>query len=250
MCWYDKLLGMVGSFIQIGNLKIFGQKSENVSVSQIESIQSDISTQMHLLRHYNHLENTYLDSLVGKSYNYFNSKTKKFEETIVNHEDLLTLMKSKGSKFYDSIGVVSNPIKVVQSVKDNSVKLVENNTLVWIKKKNQLICMFTIYFDQIIGECGLAKLSDLSGNVQATMKVEQRGASHTVDYKINTVISPMILTNCLVVQLKKLDNSVSVDTAFPGILSPDDPDISTQSKEEYEFNKSFWENHVFLVSKP
>jgi len=155
-------------------------------------------------------------------------------------------MKTKGSKFFTSEPETADPTKLIQTIKIRATEYAKNNELTWIKKNDQLLCLFTISFDRLIGECGLAKLSELPLSVQNTLREEKRGSSLTDNYEIKVVTSPMIPTNCLEIQLKKTENKVIIDTAFPGILSVDFPDNKTQSKDEYEFNKWFWDNHVFL----
>ena len=57
----------------------------------------------------------------------------------------------------------------------------------------------------------------------------------------------MVPTNHVIVELFfTYDQNVEIGTAYPGIMAPDQPDKSGQSKEEYEYNCQFWEEHVFL----
>jgi len=56
---------MLDSFIEIDNIKIFGQLDSKVSVKDIDMIQPDVSSQMHIVRHYNSLRDDYLKPIIG-----------------------------------------------------------------------------------------------------------------------------------------------------------------------------------------
>jgi hypothetical protein len=73
-----------------------------------------------------------------------------------------------------------------------------------------------------------------------------RGDSPTDKYKIKVIRSAPIPTNSLCVQLKKYGGQVYIDTAYPGIFGVDIPNGDNQTKEEFEYNKLFWESNVFL----
>ncbi len=220
---------MTTPFIQIENIRVFGKKGAQLTSKQIESIQPTLSTQLHMVRHFKSLPEEYLKTLK------------------LNDEESQRLLKTKGSNFYSDLEFVSNPLAVIASVKQHTLEMANNGELFWIEKKSRKFCLFSIDYDQQVGDCGLVKISELTQELQKKIKVEKRGDAQGDNYEIKTLKHAMVPTNHVIVELFfTYDQNVEIGTAYPGIMAPDQPDKSGQSKEEYEYNCQFWEEHVFI----
>lgn len=216
-------------YIEIENMRVYGKKGSQLSQKQIESIQPTHSTQLHMVRHFKTLPEDYLNSLN------------------LDDEEAKRLLKTKGSNFYSDLEIVSNPLAVIASVKQHALEMAKKGELFWIEKKSRKFCLFSIDYDKPVGDCGLVRISELSKELQKNIKVTKRGDAHGDNYEIKTLKHSMVPTNHVIVELFfTYDQNVEIGTAYPGIMAPDQPDKSEQSKEEYEYNCKFWEEHVFL----
>ena len=84
---------------------------------------------MHILRHFTHVPKRYADSLLGKSYEYYDRRKKRFVKSVVTERIITTALgplKDK-SKFFPNVRGFETPLKVIQWMR----REVASRTLRW-----------------------------------------------------------------------------------------------------------------------
>lgn len=109
--------------------------------------------------------------------------------------------------------------------------------------------MFSFHYQKMVGKEDLILISSLSKTEKNKIKkVPQGDHSGENSLYINTIKGlDKPETNIISVQILAIKYlPFYFITSYPSGLGPDFPDAN-QPKEEYKYNKQYWDNHVFVV---
>jgi hypothetical protein len=225
-----------------------GKMLQKVTASEIDLLVRDSATEFHLVRHFKHLSNRYINSLLGKNYRYFDENEKKYVGGIITREKIQASLEMKGSKFLEGIAKVKTPKLLIELLKKKGRKLATRGELNWFDTSEGLKAHFSTKFTYFIGINAVVKISELPDEQRNNLIQEHRdifekddhqvyivqGAYTNLTDEITTIIGwphewerPMILT------------------AFPGEYAPPLPN-NRQSVAENEISRAFWSEHAFI----
>ncbi len=232
----------------VENISAFGRSQFPATEADIARVVANPSNEYHILRHYPRLPKEYSDTLVGKSYEYFDYAKKAYLASIVSEEDITTAYQTKGSKFFVNVPGIENPKKLIELIREEFRKRIANGNVFWIQKEMFQLVVFTIDYHHDVGNRDLIPIDSLSSEEQVRVMTVPRG-SHSGEKSIMIKTIANIAkrpTKRISVEINVLPNKLHAYlTAYPGEPSPGFPN-SNQSPEEYEYSKNFWDNHVFI----
>jgi len=180
--------------------------------------------QIHVLRHFKSVDEGYLHTisvLSGKTVDVIKS-----------------IFETPGSKFNENL--VSNPNKLLNFIAEYE----KNPDSRILKEGNVLMVFFSVSaFPQGIGTDNILALNELT--------TEENGKIYTVTrdgFKIKCLKRPEKKNTWQInIIFRTGSEKQIIRTIFPGRYSPPFPNLSYQSKQEFERNRIFWENNVFLI---
>jgi len=233
---------------QVGAIYIFGKSSVPFTESDIDLIVSDPTTEFHILRHYTNLPDDYKKTLIGQKYSYYDPEKQGFVESTISLEDVEAGLKTKGSKFFDNIPGIETPKAVLIQIKNQLKKSLLDSVLIWIDRGKYQTVAFTFNYDAEVGYLGLIHRNELTEEERGLIKRVPRGNSGGDAQIFIQILSGITKkpTKSIAVELTRVSGRPYLSvTAYPGVLTPDFPSPS-QSEEEQEYCKEFWDNHVFI----
>jgi len=191
----------------------------------MELLKADATNQYHLLRHYVSCSKEYLQTLIGKKYQYYDYQSGQFVASIITQKDLEVAFRTRGSKFFTDVPGIENPKALIEVIKVQIKKLK-------LSKPGAFIFEYPV----AVGEANLVTIETLGEKQkQQIVKVprsNQGGDSQVIIQTISGIVKKP--TKKIVVELTIVDKHLNV-TAYPGEeLSPDFSD------------QKFWDSHVFV----
>lgn len=180
--------------------------------------------QFHLLRHFVHTDEHYLDEFMKKS--------------VHSPEEIKQQFAMPGSKFHPEFA--RNPVALWKIIKD---RIAGNHFGSRFEGKRKI---FSFNFEKEhypdgIGSSGLIPLSELSQAENDRIEMEDRDG--ILVQTIQGIKPPATWEMHMVILLT---GDPFITTIFPGIYAPPFPDRATQAPGEYEENASFWKTHVLI----
>jgi hypothetical protein len=234
---------------KVDNIYIFGESSLPLTEEDIDLIVSNPTTEFHLLRHYQSLPEAYIDTLVGKSYMYYNNERRSFVESVITKDSIKAGLATIGSKFLGNISGIETPHALISTIKTELSDKIKRTEVLWINQGRYETALFRFDYCQDVGYLGLIELRMVPESRRVQIKKEQRGAlPGETEFCVQTLSGvPGELTKTVIVELTKVPNLGFLNiTAYPGnIMSPDFPSAN-QVAEEQKYNVEFWNNHVFV----
>ena len=234
---------------KVENIFVFGKSSRIAAEDDLDLIVGTPTNEYHILRHYSPLPESYSNTLIGIEYEYFDYQQQKFLQSKISPEDINAAYQIKGTKFYPNVAGIENPRKLIGFIKSELQKRIAQKSMYWIRKPQFDTLMFTLTYPQVVGDQDLIPIATLSKEQQSKIKTIARGNNEGERSIMIKTISdiPKIPTTHISVEINLLrQKSFAYMTAYPSELTPGFP-LSNQYSEEYEYNKQFWNTHVFIV---
>lgn len=229
---------------------VFGASYTAARPKDLKKFAVNPTCEFHVLRHFSAINSTYVNTLVGQEYYYFDYGKNAFVQSVITPKDIQTACKTKGSKFSSNILGLATPREVLTRVQSELEKRIRSQSIGWLEKGNYASAKFCFPYDRVVGDKDVVATSDLSQVERARIQQTPRsdlGSEKSVI--INTVTGVRkSKTNTISVEIVKTDAlPFYFVTAYPGALGPDFPHPS-QSKKEFTYNKKYWDGHVFVLS--
>ncbi|HEX9503350.1 MAG TPA: hypothetical protein VF974_03455 [Patescibacteria group bacterium] len=168
----------------------------------------------------------------------------------ISNSEIAELMKTPGSKFNEKI---NDPWKLTDAIES----LINHDALVWEKENGKLRAkQESLASNETKKALGLSEKDPLgysyvvkiTQELKDKVKQQIRGSSDIGDKVLINVIEgvePKPI-DTLVVHLVKENNSIFIESLYPGFDTPALPNESEQTVEEYSKNKEFWDNYAFI----
>src|SRR5687767_14600893 len=101
-----------------------------------KKIEINASNEYHVLRHFQHVSKTYIQTLIGKKYSYFDFSDGKVKERIVDQDAIDEALQSQGTKFFPNIKGLSIPRELLQLIIKEFESL-QPSDIKWKSKPNK-----------------------------------------------------------------------------------------------------------------
>ncbi len=228
---------------------VFGESIRFAAESDLDLIVANPTNEYHVLRHYPRLPESYSNMLVGEKYEYFDYRQRKFLSSIISRKDIEIAYQTKGTKFYPRVSGIENPRALIGFIKAGLQKLISAKSMTWIQKPQYDTLMLTMMYHEFVGNQDLVPIHTLPRKLRSKVQTISRGnheGERSIMIKTITDV-PKIPTRCISVEINLMPRQPRAFlTAYPGALAPGFP-TPNQYREEYQYNKAFWDTHVFLV---
>jgi len=183
----------------------------------------DTANQLHVLRHFYEIDNTYKSHLI--------------EEENISENEIIKMISIPGSKFSKSF--ISNPLDLLyflgKNIPQSALKLKKERCEINYKVNKQL-------YPDGIGNDNLIPIANLSERDKTELKYEQREDFHIFSIQKEIKV-PTWQINCVFV---KEYEHINIKTIFPGIMAPPFPDKTYQTEKEFRKNIAFWNEYAFI----
>jgi hypothetical protein len=192
-------------------------------MAQAEVLTNEL--QFHLLRHFERVDDDYLDAFLSISgYTW---------------DEVREQLEMKGSRFHYAFApnplILWEKISAMMEMSDYRKRILPGRKV------------FSFHFDrevfpQGIGLCYLVSVDHLEEEERKLIKKELRGEN-----RINVIegIQPIPTWELHMVEVTGEEGSY-IATIFPGTYAPPFPDSEVQPEEEFKENSRFWENHAII----
>jgi len=180
--------------------------------------------QFHLLRHFNRVDDDYLEKFLSVSG--------------YSREEVTEQLEIQGSRFFYCFA--PNPL----ILRDKVNGMLQSGQYGLLQNPGREVYSFRFdkgSYPEGIGLCYLVSLDDLSGEEKGVLREEKRG-EHTV--KVIPGIPPVSTWEMHLVRITGPEEYIA--TVFPGTYAPPFPDRECQTEEEYRGNSGFWEKHAII----
>ena len=180
--------------------------------------------QFHLLRHFNRVDDDYLETFLSVSG--------------YSRLEVMEQLEIQGSRFLYSFA--PNPLILWNKISS----LIEGGKCEILLHPGRRVYSFHFERSQYpegIGQCYLVSFDDLTEEEKELLKEEKRG-DHIV--KVIGGIPPVPTWEMHLIEITGEENYVA--TVFPGTYAPPFPDRENQTEEEYSENSGFWEKHAII----
>jgi len=193
-----------------------------LTADDIADINIPDERKFHLIRHFSKISLQYHQCL----------------ETLgFTQEEILNELNLPASKLF------SNFAQDIESLLNRIKSELVRQTIIYqeIEKKIEI----KLQFSYCIGENNLVEISDLSDDEKLQIRQKNRGQNN--DVVINYLQTTKKFPTCqLNIVLIKTEGSFVLLTVFPGMYAPPFPNIEYQNCKQYNQNKDFWDNVVFV----
>lgn len=243
---------MNGSFL-IDDVTVFGTQRGQVSAHDANITKITKSDYLHIIRHFSQLDQKSREELM---------RTDSLEDTPtpVTNEMIDTLLQTAGSKFNSKLQDLSNVLSLLLSYTKQHI---ENGLIApWIEYTaipGKYFCeiSFTITPDQkvllrlkktdAVGSKGVVLIDQTN---KAFINKEMRGKGGDDAIQVNIIKDrPAPHTDsisvCLVKEIETLVVQLGSIYTSDGLFSPPFPNAQNQSKEEFAYNQTWWQERAF-----
>ncbi|GEM_PF-3672092 len=112
-------------------------------------IPANATNVMHVLRHFRAVPDQYARPLLGRPYEYYDVRKKRFLKARMTRSTIARALKTKGkSKFFPQLPGLENPKKVIARVRKEAV----NRKLQWTNNGAYRTAKFTFLHTQLVGD--------------------------------------------------------------------------------------------------
>lgn len=234
---------------KIGDITVFGKSYKKMELGDLNRFEINPTCEFHILRHFNSVDPEYSNTLVGQEYFYYDHGQNKFIKSVISPKDIKSALKTKGTKFFPNTEGIETPKKLLLLIKSRLQDKIRDKEIGWIYKEKVTVAMLSFKYKTVVGEEDLIPVSSLSeAEKKRIKKVARSEHSGEKSLYINTIKGiPKPETDIISAQiLETKDLPFYFITAYPSELGPDFPNPN-QTKKEYEYNKQYWDHHVFVV---
>ncbi len=175
----------------------------------------------------------------------------------ITKELLQDLLSTAGSKFHEHI---NDPLTIISFAEEHiQEKVKKREKLLWQKTpRGDYVCRLVSYItgqekeffnlkpSEPLGTCHVVEISE---DIKPEITKEIRGKGEKIDeIPVNVIRGVPPQSNTLIIILKKPDITApaTIFTAYTGIIAPPLP-YHTQTEEEFDYNKEWWEKHTFII---
>jgi hypothetical protein len=221
----------------------YGDKKRLANNTDLDLFEINVSSEMHILRHFLNVDNEYKESLIGKEYWFFSSKDNQFQKSIVDIENIEVALKTKGSKFYKNILDLENPRKLLEKTRSIIRDRIQSKVIYVVESGKESKIMSSFEHSQLVGEIDCLSISQIPQAKRILIKKQPRSEDgEESGIMMNTIEGiPKEKTSKVSFILHQVPElKFYFATAFPGNL---DPDFGGND----ELDKKHWESLVFIV---
>ncbi len=245
----------MNAFFSIDGVTVFGHQRGTVSVQDLCAIKTSQSDYLHVVRHFSKLDINSRNKL--KRQHYTEQST-----TQVTDEMIEVLLQTAGSKFNPKLQNLKLVLSLLLSYNEQQIK--HGLMVPWIEYTaipGKYFCeiSFTVTAEQKLAlglkpteEVGTIGVVLVDQENKKLIKKEIRGKGDSNDAKRVNLIKDQpapttdIVTVCLIKEIAPLVVRLGTIYTSDGQFSPPFPNLPTQSKEEFSYNKTYWEKRAFF----
>jgi hypothetical protein len=206
--------------MSISNMNDIHEKISDISAKERFVEYYTMEEELHLIRHFQELDEDYITSLIERKF--FNNREEIFKE-----------LQMAASKFYSTLW--KNPKELLNDVKDKITGMATKTDL-WNND------YYEIRLGQGVGYLNVVNKSQLDNLTLSNLYLKERSGFNAWHVSTNDQFEATTFTLVMNDAATK-----RIKTAFPGEYAPPFPNVKNNTKEQYDFAKDYWENHVFLV---
>lgn len=257
--------------INVSGVTFFGKVLGQADPIQMEKLDTGARAQLHFSRRFRGVSSEFIESLIGKEIEEFNSSGEPTGNIITLTQE--TIKKELGKDpfgFLPNIPKFSNPEEGLLTIKETAIKLASEGKLSWIEGTSSsgkiAKCYIEINLDHSIGNEVFVPLKELSFDDQekATKNVKPVTWPHEGEGLVingeefvmpTLLIKDPIPTQCVCAVLSasisedgKLTDPIKVVSAWPGRMQPSYP-RPHMNPEELQESKDFFSAHARVVLK-
>ena len=196
---------------------------------KLEKLAINPTNEFHILRHFESVDNSYKETLLGMQYWYYGYEQKKFISSYITKEEILYATKTIGTKFYNNITEINNPKKLLDLIKEKYIELNSKKEIYWRMENERMVADFSINYRQPIGEMNCLSINKIGnkdkGSIKSVFRSKCAGENNV---NVNTISGiKLSTTNVIYVEIVEVKQlPFFVITAFPDCSannnSPDD----------------------------
>lgn len=241
-------------WIEERGVRVWGRRMRALEVDDLKRAEVPLKTNLHIIRHLETISPKVRMRMCGARLIEEDGEERSIDDAFLDAE-----LATAGSKFNAAI---DDPETVVQVMRASATARVgAGDTVSWIEhpKTKQWRARLAFSVDeaekQLLGiasgqTLGSLSVVPLTPRLAPRVRRELRGSGEERDrIEVNVVhgISPP-LTDEMVFELVRLslDAPVEIYTAYTGIVAPHFPRRREQTDEEFLYNQSWWDKHVFV----
>lgn len=233
----------------VNRVLVFGNSYATFQLKDMEKFVVNPTCEFHILRHFTTIDARYAKTLTGKEYFFFDYNKNAYAKSVITPQDIQIALQTKGSKFSPNILGLKTPKEVLARVRLELEKKIRSKGIGWVEKEEYASAKFAFNNERAVGDKDVVAISTLTkaekARVQKTPRSDDGSEKSVIMNTITGVRKSKI--NTVSVEIVKTDAlPFYFVTAYPGVLGPDFPHAS-QSKDEFAYNKKYWDNHVFLL---
>lgn len=240
-------------FSELYGVRIYGKELEQTTVEDMEKIESNSTSEIHLARHYKNLPEGYKNSLLGQAFEYYDPKEQAQKTSEITAEKVQSALDVIGSKFLDNLELltkydIETPTKLIELIKQKAIEQALTGRLTWFDAGFCKKAYLQIDLPEQIGYDNVVPVVEVD---TSDLDQQIRGKLEGDDFKVNVANNhPGKLTKKISVIIgcdKEKGASPAIFMAHPGNHTPDFPK-DQQNQEEKEYNKIFGKTMLLLYN--
>lgn len=183
------------------------------------------TNEFHVLRHFEYVDDSYKETLIGQPYWYYDYNQKKFVFSNISEIDIENALKTIGTKFEKNISGIESPKKLLETIKNRFQELLSDNRICWIDTIEHKTATFTFDYQFSVGKMNCLDRDTISekdkDRIKSVLRSKCAGENAVIVNTISSIEVPSTKSIYVeIIETKQLP--FFAITAFPDCSLPGD----------------------------
>jgi len=193
-------------------------------MTNIEKLFINPTNEFHILRHFEYVNDSYKETLIGQPYWYYDYSQKKFVFSKISEVDIENALKTIGTKFKKNVNGIESPKKLLEVIKHRLKSLLTDNKICWIDNGEYKAATFIFDYKLSVGKMNCLDRDDILEKDKVRIKSVLRSKCAGENTVVVNTISDIELSSTKAIHVEIVETKqlpFYTITAFPDCSLPD-----------------------------